>query len=181
MDEYAGGVTVSYMTNEKLLHIGLKKMKILGEDLETESWSDKFFTPLNRNYAGKANPDMFGVVIHANIVSMILNEDFVNTLTEWQMVVLAVFICFLNVALFSWIYRRLPRWYDGLTKLVQLVEIMLMVFLMVMVFHWFNFKLNLTYTIDAVALSGDSLEVYYGVVKNLFNKEQRRQLFTITR
>ena len=34
MDEYAGGVTVQYMTNEKLLHIGLKKMKTLEEDLE---------------------------------------------------------------------------------------------------------------------------------------------------
>jgi adenylylsulfate reductase subunit A len=34
MDEYAGGVTVSYMTNEKLLHIGLKKLEIMGEDLE---------------------------------------------------------------------------------------------------------------------------------------------------
>jgi adenylylsulfate reductase subunit A len=34
MDEYCGGVTVSYMTNEKLLHIGLKKLKLLEEDLE---------------------------------------------------------------------------------------------------------------------------------------------------
>ncbi len=34
MDEYAGGVTVNYMTNEKLLHIGLKKLKTLEEDLD---------------------------------------------------------------------------------------------------------------------------------------------------
>jgi adenylylsulfate reductase, subunit A len=34
MDEYGGGVTVNYMTNEKLLNIGLKKMKMLEEDLE---------------------------------------------------------------------------------------------------------------------------------------------------
>ena len=34
MDEYAGGATVSYMTNDKLLNIGLKKMKTLEEDLE---------------------------------------------------------------------------------------------------------------------------------------------------
>jgi len=34
MDEYCGGVTVNYMTNEKLLHIGLKKMKTMEEDLE---------------------------------------------------------------------------------------------------------------------------------------------------
>jgi adenylylsulfate reductase subunit A len=33
MDEYCGGVTVNYMTNEKLLNIGLKKIKILEEDL----------------------------------------------------------------------------------------------------------------------------------------------------
>ncbi len=34
MDEYCGGVTVSYMTNDKLLNIGLKKLKILEEDWE---------------------------------------------------------------------------------------------------------------------------------------------------
>jgi adenylylsulfate reductase subunit A len=33
MDEYCGGVTVNYMTNEKLLNIGLKKLRIFEEDL----------------------------------------------------------------------------------------------------------------------------------------------------
>ena len=40
MDEYAGGVTVSYMTNDKLLSIGLMKMRILEEDLEKVAASD---------------------------------------------------------------------------------------------------------------------------------------------
>jgi len=40
MDEYGGGVTVNYMTNEKLLHIGLKKMKLLEEDLEKVAAED---------------------------------------------------------------------------------------------------------------------------------------------
>jgi adenylylsulfate reductase subunit A len=34
MDEYCAGVTVNYMTNDKLLNIGLKKLKIMEEDLE---------------------------------------------------------------------------------------------------------------------------------------------------
>jgi adenylylsulfate reductase subunit A len=34
MDEYGGGVTVNYMTNDKLLSIGLKKLKIMEEDLQ---------------------------------------------------------------------------------------------------------------------------------------------------
>ncbi|MDO8350110.1 MAG: adenylyl-sulfate reductase subunit alpha [Gallionella sp.] len=40
MDEYCGGFGVNYMTNDKLLNIGLKKMSILGEDLEKVAASD---------------------------------------------------------------------------------------------------------------------------------------------
>ena len=40
MDEYAGGVMVNYMTNDKLLQIGLKKLKILEEDLEKVAAAD---------------------------------------------------------------------------------------------------------------------------------------------
>ncbi len=34
MDEYAGGITVNYMTNEPLLLRGLELMKVFHEDLE---------------------------------------------------------------------------------------------------------------------------------------------------
>ncbi len=40
MDEYAGGVTVSYMTNDKLLNIGIHKLKILEEDLDKVAAED---------------------------------------------------------------------------------------------------------------------------------------------
>lgn len=153
----------------------------LGEDFFDTSWDDKFFTPLNKDYAGKANPDMYGAVVHANIISMILKEDYVNELNDKEGfgILVAIIICFLNVSLFSYIYKRLPRWYDGITKLIQLVQIMLIVFLMVIVFSEYSFKLNLVITLASIALVGDSLEVFYGVVKNLFNKESRKQLFTI--
>lgn len=164
------------MIKDKIVIFGF-----LGENFFDTSWDDKFFTPLNKKYAGKANPDMYGPVIHANIISMVLNEDYIYELGSRNAVILGIIICFLNVVVFSWVYRRLPRWYDGITKLIQVVELMILTFLMVMFFYWFNFKLNLTYTLAAVALAGDSLEVYYGVIKNLFRRESRRQLFTIQR
>ncbi len=40
MDEYCGGFGVNYMTNDKLLQIGLKKMKLLEEDMEKIAASD---------------------------------------------------------------------------------------------------------------------------------------------
>lgn len=155
----------------------------LGQDFFDTSWDDKFFTPLNKDYAGKANPDMYGAVVHANIISMILKEDYVNELNDKEGfgILVAILICFLNVTLFSYVYKKIPRWYDGVTKLIQLMEIMLIIFLMVIVFSEYSFKLNLVITLAAIALAGDGLEVFYGVVKNIFNKESRKQLLTIRR
>ncbi len=123
---------------------------------------------------------MFGVVVHANIISMVLNEDYIDQNGDTSALIFAVLICFINVFFFSMIYRKLPQWYDGITKIIQLVEIILLLFVIVMVFHYYSFKLNLTIGIVTVLFAADSLEVYYGVIKNLFKAERRRQLFTIS-
>jgi hypothetical protein len=39
--------------------------------------------------------------------------------------------------------------------------------LMVLIFHWYSFKLNITLTLAAVALVGDVYEIYMSVIKNL--------------
>ena len=149
----------------------------LGEDLWDNSWEDKLYTPLNMEYAGRTNPDMYGAVIHANILAMILSGNYINSMSTRAGVLVGILLCFLNVLLFSLIYRLLPRWYDGLTKSIQLLEALILLLITVLVFHFFSYKLNLTLGIIAVLLAGDSLEVYYGVIKNLFSKEQRRLLF----
>jgi len=150
----------------------------LGDPLASE---DKFFTPLNATYAGKASLDMFGGVIHANIISNILDEDHIDAMSEGMGMFWAIFGCFINVAIFSLIYKKIPRWYDGMTKLIQLVEIMVLFYIIILVFDVYNYRLNLTLAILAVALSGDLLEVYYGVIKNSFTREGRRELFQINK
>jgi CHASE2 domain-containing sensor protein len=145
----------------------------LGKDFYDPSWADKFYTPLNKKLAGKANPDMFGVVVHANIVSMIMNEDYIDKMAKWQEVAMAILLCLLNVALFSLIHVKLPDWYDGITKLLQVIELLLLTFLMVMIFDAYAFKLEITIALAAIALVGDAYEVYIGVVKNLINRLRR--------
>jgi CHASE2 domain-containing sensor protein len=164
---------VPEMIKDKIVIFGF-----LGEYLGDPSWDDKFYTPLNKKLAGKANPDMFGAVVHANIVSMILNEDYVAQMAEWQEVVMAIVLCLLNVALFSLINTKLPLWYDGITKLLQLIQLILYSVLMVMIFAWYSFKFNVTLTLAAVALVGDVYEVYTSVFKNIYYKI--KGWFTIT-
>jgi CHASE2 domain-containing sensor protein len=151
----------------------------MGKDFNDRSWEDKFFTPLNNNYAGRSNPDMFGVVIHANIISMILHEDFIGQQSQFAGIVTAIIICFLTVLLFTIIYKRLPQWYDGLTKSLQLIFVLLLLTINVFAFHWFNYKTNLTLSVIIVALSGDALEVFYGLVKNIFSRGGRQLIFKV--
>lgn len=142
-------------------------MGFLGADLRDTSWDDKFFTPLNKQYAGKSRPDMYGVVVHANIVSMILAEDYIDELQEWQEYVIAFVLVFLNVILFSIITRRIPIWFDSLSLLVQVIQVVILSYLMVQVIDWFSFKLNLTLTLAAVALVGTCFELYGSLVKRV--------------
>ncbi len=173
VDDVRSGNFMPEMLRDKIVIFGF-----LGSYLGDPSWDDKFYTSLNKKLAGRANPDMFGAVVHANIVSMILNEDYVNQMEQWQEVAMAVVLCLLNVALFSLINTHLPSWYDGITKLLQLIQLLLYTVLMVMIFHWFSFKLNVTLTLAAVALVGDVYEIYMSVIKNIYFRI--KGWFTIT-
>jgi len=141
--------------------------------------TDLYYTPLNRHYVGKAEPDMFGGVIHANIVSMILEEDYIDSMSEVAGVFIAILACLIIVFFFKVIYGALPEWYDGITKVVQLFIVIGLSILMIWLFHSFNYKVNLTLTVIIIALAGDSIEVYHGVVKNMFSRKARRKLFKI--
>jgi CHASE2 domain-containing sensor protein len=141
----------------------------LGDYFGDPSWGDKFYTPLNLKVAGRANPDMFGLVVHANIVAMILNEDYVNQLQEWTLYAIAFFVCFLNVALFGWIDRKFPVWFDGLSVIIQVFEIILVSGLVVFVFASYNLKLNLTLAIASMALVGPCFDIFKSLEKTLFS------------
>lgn len=149
---------------------------ILGD---RESLEDKFYTPLNSKYIGRAFPDMYGGVVHANIISMILNRDYINNMSDMAGYLFAIILCFLNVTLFTFIYKKVPQWYDGITKLFQLFELGVLVYGVLFILELNNFKAEIGLAMAAVALAGDSIEVYHGVVKNIFSKEGRKALFTV--
>lgn len=143
-------------------------MGFLGENFDDTSWDDKFFTPLNKKFAGKSRPDMYGLVVHANIISMILNEDYVTEAPDWIEYAVAFIVCMLNVALFFYITRKIPLWFDGISIVMQLFQIIVLSLLMVYFFHWFHIKLNLTATLGALAVVGTGFELYNSLVKQIW-------------
>ncbi len=137
----------------------------LGDYLGDPSWSDKFFTPLNNKVAGRANPDMFGLVVHANILATILNEDYIDGLPEWATYFIAFLFCFFNVALFYALNHRYPLWFDSVSLVIQITQIVLLVGFSVWLFSESNFKLDLTLTLATIAAVGPCFEFYFNVFR----------------
>jgi CHASE2 domain-containing sensor protein len=158
-----------YAETESLIKDKIVVFGFLGADMFDTSWDDKFFTPINVNYAGKTRPDMYGVVVHANVISMILNEDYVDEMPMWIQVSLAIVVLLLTVAVFFKIEEKLPIWYDLLSLVIQVALVVLFSFIMIMAFSKFSLKLDFTLTLAASALVGTCFELYNGGVLRLYH------------
>ena len=90
---------------------------------------DKHFTPLNSKYAGRSIPDMYGVIIHANIVNMLTNNNFVKKAPKTVVYFVALIISFFVIMLGIKLYKRSNLAYDILIKLAQLVFSIVLLYL----------------------------------------------------
>ena len=148
----------------------------LGDYFGDPAWDDKFFTPLNKVVAGRANPDMFGLVVHANIVSMILNGDYIDELQDWHKAVLAIVFCYLNIALFFYVNSKFPVWFDSISLLIQITQIFLLMGLIIWIFSNESFKLDLTLAIVTIAVAGPCFEFYDNILNTGLVRIVRRKL-----
>ena len=158
------GVNLSFIKDKIVL------MGYMGPDFNTKTLEDVFFTPLNDRYAGKSFPDMYGIVIHANIISMILNKTYVNVMPDWISYLLALVICFLNVKMLLFIMSGMKDWFNGLAKLFIFIYSVLTLFISVEILHYFNYKINLTSALIAVVLANTVIEIYDNYVLKIKKK-----------
>lgn len=122
--------------------------------------TDIHYTPLNSRYTGHNTPDMYGVVIHANIIRMILDGTYVNELSFWVNLLLTFTFCYLNIHLFYQIFRRVSLPFQFVTRFLQLAEIILLFFIVALLFHFYRLKMDVAYWITALLLTFDAVKFY---------------------
>ncbi len=129
---------------------------------------DKFFTPLNHHYIGKANLDMYGVVVQANAIATILNDNYIIETPSWIQHGLGFTLMFLTFAFCRNVHKNYPALYDGVTKLFSLILSACFLCLSFFLFLRFNFKLEISaiYYI-AILLAGDFLEIHFGFIQKV--------------
>lgn len=180
---YFYAIDADQVLNEQFLGEIIKDniviMGYLGDYLGHSAWEDKFFTPLNKKVAGRANPDMFGPVVHANAVAMIINEDYVDEIPTWAQYSIAFVVCLLTVVLFFAIDKKLPQWFDALSVLIQLIEVILISVLVVQAFALWSLKLELAVAMGVSALVGPTYDIYKSVkgeIERWLTKRRERVL-----
>ena len=126
--------------------------------------NDKFYTPLNRKKIGRTFPDMYHSVVDANIVNMIITEDYLLELTEMQEMMLTLLICFFHVAALLALRGRFPYLHDLVAVGLVIAIIAFMALFRLILFTEFNIKSDLTFTIGSLALAGIVVALYHDLL-----------------
>lgn len=124
-----------------------------------KSLEDRYFTPLNPILSGRSHPDMYGVVIQANIVRMAMDEDFLYALPGWMNWLLAFMLSWMMLPLFIrwWVHKAV--WFHLNTMLLQLFVSILFVFLTIYLYSR-GVKIESHSILIAVLLLGDFVLLY---------------------
>jgi hypothetical protein len=110
------------------------------------------------------------VVVHANVISMILHENYIEQMPDWIRNLLILVICYLNVALFLYVAKKYKIYYDLITKSLQIVEVVVFMYVVVHFMLEMKLKVHLTLLFAAILLSGDLTELYAGSLKPIVVK-----------
>jgi CHASE2 domain-containing sensor protein len=96
---------------------------------------DIFFSPLNKKIIGRSIADMYGVEIHANIIKMILDRDFIFHSTATDILFNWTFIVILTLLLI-WVHSFYPNQYSIVSKVLLIVIIDIFILGAIGIFSW---------------------------------------------
>ncbi|WP_161598211.1 CHASE2 domain-containing protein [Maribacter flavus] len=121
----------SHLMKDKIVMVGY-----LGNPIQHRfDLEDKHFTPMNPRFVGKSPPDTFGLVIHANIVQMIIEGNFIKVVPNWIRILLTVLLTYMALCYFIWLNKRQLASYILRLNIVQLFFIVFFVWVALLLFR----------------------------------------------
>ena len=137
---------------------------------DTLTIADKYYSPLNTKFVGRSHPDMYGVVMHANVASMLLDEDFVEI---WSGVsyYITMILCFLSVVFFNLIYNTYQKNYQLFSKISAFIMINIFLLSTLWIFSNFQIKIDLRFFIIYLIFAPDGFEI---IEVNVFDRLRRK-------
>lgn len=134
---------------------------------------DKHYTPMNKKFVGRSPPDSFGLIIHANIVSMLLNNNYITIVPNWFLAVLTILLTFISLVYFIHLSKRQLASYILRLNLAQLIFSITFVWISLLLFKkGILFKIT---SITAVVVFSLGLIGYYKKLAHYSYKKYKWQ------
>lgn len=121
---------------------------------------DKKFTPMNEKFAGKSVPDMNGIFVHANIISMALENNYIKKLPLWGNLLIAVLVCWLHMSFFVRYYLESHIWFHLVAKIAQVASAIFFVWLGIYLFDRYRLKVDMKISLIVIVLAVDVIYFY---------------------
>jgi len=185
--DYSGGLNRFHVLQTEDIDSSNRKLKALenkivllgftgiGNDIKV--LEDMFFTPLNPKFSGRSYPDMYGVVIHARIINTILNGNYKVRLPLWFALILSFLLTYTFMYLFIKYYMKWKIWYQLIVRVLQLVISIVFVALILFIYRYLGFKIDIVVIVIPVLLSIDVLEIYENIIIYLNKKYKIKTVF----
>ncbi|HLF45045.1 MAG TPA: CHASE2 domain-containing protein [Chitinophagaceae bacterium] len=138
---------------------------------------DKKFTPMNARFAGKSLPDMNGIVVQANIISMVLDGNYIKKTPKFVAWLLAIIIGWAHMSLFIRFYLEDHIWFHLVAKLAQVFSAIFFAYLGMEIFDKFGVKLDMKYTLYVIVLAVDVIYFYEAFVTWMHKKFKYQTIF----
>lgn len=152
---------------EKLKKIKDKIVLIgyLGPNINTPVTEDIFFTPLNEMYVGKTDPDMYGIVIHANVISMLLEEDYINSTPDWFNYVLTIIVLYINMFIFTYLREYYDFWYQTFSFFFIVSQLLGLSIIFILLMYYIEFDVKITGMFLGILICIPAFEGYTDSIK----------------
>jgi CHASE2 domain-containing sensor protein len=130
---------------------------------------DKKFTPLNKVTSGKSIPDMYGAVVHANIINMILKNDLMYRVSNFWIGVMSFVFTFFIIMYFMWLEKRDKFYYRTIRKIILFLFTITMTGVALFLFKQ-GIILKVTPIIAIVLFCGSFIKYYKDIVDYIKTK-----------
>lgn len=131
---------------------------------------DKLFTPLNDQLSGRSYPDMYGSVIHANILRMVLDKDIIKVVPAWREFLVSFIAIWFFLPVMCGLFFKGDVWFNAVGTFVQLAGSMFVVFVSVLLYRYTNTKFDPGLLTTALVLLPTFINLYEAFL--LFLKEK---------
>ncbi len=129
---------------------------------------DLKFSPMNANYSGRSNPDMYGIVIHANIINMLLDGKLIYNIPVFWNALLVLLVCILYSYLIIKDYKKYGHASHIKYIILSTILVFLTTWILIELYHYQLVRFNLGPIIMAFFVPFELFEIYRRIALTLY-------------